>query len=52
MRAATDPSVPSGQLLGSAFLRLVFLLRRCWSGAEGDVAEAEAAVDRLAPRSG
>jgi hypothetical protein len=47
--AAVDNLVRGDSCWGGAFMRPLFWWRRCWTAAaDGDVAEAEAAIERLA----
>ena len=48
MRAAADHLVRDGQLLGAAFPRRVLAETLLDRGADGDLVEAEAAIERLA----
>ena len=49
MRATVDNLVRGGSCWSAALMRLLFWWRRCWTaGADGDVTEVEAAIERVA----
>jgi len=49
MRATVDNLVRGGSCWSAALMRPLFWRRRCWTaGADGDVTEVEAAIERVA----
>lgn len=49
MRATVDNVVRGGSCWSAALMRPLFWWRRCWTaGADGDVTEVEAAIERVA----
>ena len=49
MRATVDNLVRGGSCWSAALMRPLFWWRRCWTaGADGDVTEVEAAIERVA----
>jgi adenylate cyclase len=49
MRATVDNVVRGGSCWSAALMRPLFWWRRCWpAGADGDVTEVEAAIERVA----